>query len=90
MHITILAELLRLERFVVPIFLTFPTKTLTMNNSFVFFANYPNVFFGGGGRCIFADGSFQYTDSTGTDLHDFIIRTLKNPRWAYILSLLQK
>ena len=61
-----------------------------MNNSFVFFANYPNVFFWRGGRCIFADGSFQYTDSTGTDLHDFIIRTLKNPRWAYILSLLQK
>ena len=29
---------------------------------------------------IVADGSFEYTDSTGTDLHDFIIKTLKNPR----------
>lgn len=26
------------------------------------------------------DGSFEYTDSTGTDLHDFIIKTLRNPR----------
>lgn len=72
----------RLERFLVPIIITFPTKTLTMNNSFVFFANYYCffVFFFG---CILADGSFEYTDSTGTDLHDFIIKTLKNPRWAY-------
>lgn len=29
---------------------------------------------------LFSDGSFEYTDSTGTDLHDFIIKTLKNPR----------
>ena len=75
---------LRLERFLVPIFMTFSTKTLTMNNSFVFFANYYCfcfcLFFFG---CILADGSFEYTDSTGTDLHDFIIKTLKNPRWAY-------
>lgn len=68
---------LRLERFLVLIFVTSPTKTLTINNSFVFFANYYNCF------CILADGSFEYTDSTGTDLHDFIIKTLKNPRWAY-------
>ena len=68
---------LRLERFLVLIFVTSPTKALTMNNSFVFFANYYNCF------CILADGSFEYTDSTGTDLHDFIIKTLKNPRWAY-------
>ena len=73
---------LRLDRFLVPIFMTFSTKTLTINNSFVFFANYCFCycfFFG----CILADGSFEYTDSTGTDLHDFIIKTLKNPRWAY-------
>lgn len=29
---------------------------------------------------VLADGSFEYTDSTGTDLHDFIIKTLRNPR----------
>lgn len=75
---------LRLERFLVLIFVTSPTKTLTMNNSFVFFANYYCFcfcLFSFG--CILADGSFEYTDSTGTDLHDFIIKTLKNPRWAY-------
>ena len=76
-----MAVVLRLERFLVPIFMTSSTKTLTMNNSFVFFANYYcfcSIF-----GWILADGSFEYTDSTGTDLHDFIIKTLKNPRWAY-------
>lgn len=34
-----------------------------------------------------ADGSFEYTDSTGTDLHDFIIKTLKNPRFAHFMPL---
>ncbi|XP_031573979.1 cAMP-regulated phosphoprotein 21-like [Actinia tenebrosa] len=26
------------------------------------------------------DNSFEYTDSTGTDLHEFIVKTLRNPR----------
>jgi len=37
---------------------------------------------------VLADGSFEYTDSTGTDLHDFIIKTLKNPRLACSMPLL--
>ena len=38
---------------------------------------------------VLADGSFEYTDSTGTDLHDFIIKTLKNPRLAHSMPLLE-
>ena len=29
---------------------------------------------------VFLDSSFEYTDSTGTDLHEFIVKTLRNPR----------
>lgn len=36
------------------------------------------------------DGSFEYTDSTGTDLHDFIIKTLKNPRDRKFLMRLEQ
>lgn len=36
------------------------------------------------------DGSFEYTDSTGTDLHDFIIKTLKNPRDRKFLMKLEQ
>ena len=78
-----MAVVLRLERFLVPIFMTSSTKPLTMNNSFVFSANYYCFCFSLIFGWILADGSFEYTDSTGTDLHDFIIKTLKNPRWAY-------
>lgn len=31
------------------------------------------------------DSSFEYTDSTGTDLQEFIIKTLKNPRCVALL-----
>lgn len=31
---------------------------------------------------LFIDNSFEYTDSTGTDLHEFIVKTLKNPRYS--------
>ncbi|RMX47577.1 hypothetical protein pdam_00019000 [Pocillopora damicornis] len=36
------------------------------------------------------DGSFEYTDSTGTDLHDFIIKTLRNPRDRKFLMRLEQ